>query len=573
MRELIYAVAVFVAAGPTPATAQTSPPAGVATGQVLYFPPDATRGEGLDVAVDPGAAGSFTLSGGDVLTLRASPSLDGPDGQPVATAGQRSGADGRFLVTGTGTQFQLLGDDTGATFTLGRGGIGSLTVADGALLRLFDDQNTTLSSASVQLGAQGGDGTFVVDDAAVEIASTSDAFIFVGANRLGFPPPSGRGTVEIRNGSNVVIRDFDNGLPKRDFPSAGIVIGQEDGGSGRVTIDDSTVLIEGVSASAGVEVAREEATSGVFEVRGGASLTLAANTSGAATPDDRFAFVTVGTEDGSSGQLVVDEGSVVTMSGPNAFVGIGRGEGSVGRLTVQGGGELVYAGPDGFVEIGQDDPAALNGGAGFLTVDGGGSLFSVTGDVEVGKQSGAGSSTGVLTVGNGGVFEATSIDINEGGILTGASGTVIGDVDLLGGLIAPGASPGLLTIDGDLTLSGGALGIEIAGSEPGMFDVLSVLGDVMVDGPFELDLAFLDGFEPGAGDVFPFLDAGGVIGDFTGLANVSVSGLEGGFGAGLVASADGSFAVEVAPIPLPAAIWLLGAALGGLAAAGARRRV
>ena len=89
-------------------------------------------------------------------------------------------------------------------------------------------------------------------------------------------------------------------------------------------------------------------------------------------------------------------------------------------------------------------------------------------------------------------------------------------------LVAPGASIGSLTVDGDFTLSGGTLDIEIgAGGDTDQLIVTNVL-DVQ-DGV--VSLSFLDGFLPNAGETFQFASGGdGVLFDGSGVSLV-VSGV------------------------------------------------
>lgn len=139
---------------------------------------------------------------------------------------------------------------------------------------------------------------------------------------------------------------------------------------------------------------------------------------------------------------------------------------------------------------------------------------------------------------------------------------------LSGGLVSPGFSPGTLTIDGNAEFrSGSVLKIEIGGLDPGQFDVLDVLGDLSFnDALIELD--FINGFVPHAGDHVDFLRAASL----HGLESVHYSfhGLGSGFlfdvlpeGGGLrfVALNDG----QAVPLPSALALGLLGLALMPLA--------
>ena len=74
---------------------------------------------------------------------------------------------------------------------------------------------------------------------------------------------------------------------------------------------------------------------------------------------------------------------------------------------------------------------------------------------------------GTTALASGTTLQSTSTALLQGGTLRG-TGTVDVSVANTGGTIAPGASPGVLTIDGDYTQgAGGTLQTEIAGTTPG----------------------------------------------------------------------------------------------------------
>jgi len=116
------------------------------------------------------------------------------------------------------------------------------------------------------------------------------------------------------------------------------------------------------------------------------------------------------------------------------------------------------------------------------------------------------------------------LNINAG-MLQGA-GNVTGDVTL-GGTLAPGNSPGGMTIDGNLTqTANGNLAIEIGGTGAGQFDTLTVTGNATFNG--KVTVTLLNGFSPGEDDTFE-------VGSFLNRTG-SFSGIEGsgGFGAAFI---------------------------------------
>ena len=106
---------------------------------------------------------------------------------------------------------------------------------------------------------------------------------------------------------------------------------------------------------------------------------------------------------------------------------------------------------------------------------------------------------GSLTTVTGSITGTTVV---AGGRLTGTGAT--GPVTNTGGTVAPGSSPGTLTINGPFAQSGsGVIEIEVAGTAPGAFDVLDVNGSVQLGG----NLAVLrdPAFNPADSDTFQFL--------------------------------------------------------------------
>ena len=145
-----------------------------------------------------------------------------------------------------------------------------------------------------------------------------------------------------------------------------------------------------------------------------------------------------------------------------------------------------------------------------VTKDGDGKLIITAasnnlGDVDV--------KLGTLTI-NGAAVVGT-LTVNEGGTL-GGSGTIRGNVDVVGGTLSPGNSPGRETINGNLTINDGALigskaEIQLGGTVAGTgYDQIVVNGAVNIAGIHTQLNVVQDagsGFVPSRGDVFQFLTA------------------------------------------------------------------
>ena len=146
---------------------------------------------------------------------------------------------------------------------------------------------------------------------------------------------------------------------------------------------------------------------------------------------------------------------------------------------------------------------------------------------------------------------------------------------LNGGTIAPGNSPGTLTIDGNMTLTGGLLEIEISNTAPDHFDVSGV---VSLGSGLLINLIFLD--QPLTGSVFAIEDffSGFTnflvdpLFDLASSANLAVTGL----GRGLVSVSLGnqlvSFGRSPNTVPTPATVALIVVGMAGIAAVRRRRR-
>ena len=140
--------------------------------------------------------------------------------------------------------------------------------------------------------------------------------------------------------------------------------------------------------------------------------------------------------------------------------------------------------------------------------------------------------------------------VGVGGTITG-SGTVAGDLENPGATVAPGNSPGTLTISGDFTQGpAGTLQVEIAGTgSNSQHDVLAVGGELRADGTLEVLLT--GGYQPAAGERFDILD----FGNFQGQFSVNLPEL----GAGLAWDTSSLYAtgeLSIGAIPEPATLVL-----------------
>ncbi len=119
-------------------------------------------------------------------------------------------------------------------------------------------------------------------------------------------------------------------------------------------------------------------------------------------------------------------------------------------------------------------------------------------------------SAGQVMLGGGAL--AGNLTLN-GGTLGGA-GTLTGNLVNTSGIVAPGNSPGLLTVAGDYTQgAGGQLNIELGGTVAGTgYDRLAVTGTATLDGA--LNVSYIGPYVASPGDIFDVATYATRIGDF-----------------------------------------------------------
>jgi len=171
--------------------------------------------------------------------------------------------------------------------------------------------------------------------------------------------------------------------------------------------------------------------------------------------------------------------------------------------------------------------ATLNVSAGWIDVAErlevgavGGGVVNHTGGLVLADEvllGGAAGASGAYNLSGAGVLRTGLLKKGvSGGTFNFTGGTLSADVvdfDLTndGGVIAPGDSPGLTQINGDLILNSGVLEIEIGGTQFGQFDRIEVDGIADFGGTLRVELLNLGGgtYQPQLGDSIPFLAAGG----------------------------------------------------------------
>jgi fibronectin-binding autotransporter adhesin len=108
----------------------------------------------------------------------------------------------------------------------------------------------------------------------------------------------------------------------------------------------------------------------------------------------------------------------------------------------------------------------------------------------------------------------------SGGTLSGG-GTIAGNVAQTGGTISPGSSPGTLTIDGNYTGGrNGKVRIELNGTAPGQFDVLTITGTAVLAGTLQL----VTNYSPVLGNSFTVITYASKTGKFKTITGQFLAG-------------------------------------------------
>lgn len=482
------------------------------------------------VATEFGSSGAVDVSGLEAhwevgawmdLGLAGSGTLRVGDGSSVVVAnavyaGNRDGSSGYLDVSGGGKL------TIGTNLTLGSGHDSVYGATHGSLN--LSGSGSALLAHDVYVGGTG-----------TGSAEVSYEAMLAATDLLRVGSLASVNTLKVYSGASATARRLWIGTQAGSVNNELMVNGR----SSRLSIADE-ILIGSNGATGQLSV------SGGGEVSGG---DITVGDSGAfsfgslsATGMDttvRSAFtLTIGA--GSTGPGA-SQGAVVASNGASIFVqnAINVGLTSVGTLTLSGGATAQS-------EFGR--VARYAGSTGSATISGQGSRWDIASSMYVGGHSSTGQGgTGTLVVSNSGAVTAGqslgtwhegtvdvtsggriqvgagdvttvpsgAIRIGAGGVLFG-DGTILGDVILSGGTISPGHSPGIMRVEGDLTLgSQGSLFMEIGGTSRDRYDGLIIASTDAIELGGVLVLSFIDGFAPREGEVFDLL---------MGSTNGSISG-------------------------------------------------
>jgi fibronectin-binding autotransporter adhesin len=538
----------------------------------LFVTGDTGTYTGTPVSTSGGAPTTFTTSGGNV-------SASVFDTSSAAYAQTSLTFDGGTLQYGadTTTSKSAMLDSTGGTLDTGGNtvsyagvisGSGALTKSGAGTLQLSAANDYTgvthIAVGALSLMGSGSiaDSSTVVDDAMLDISGTT----------------SGTAIRSLAGGGTVAL-----GAATLTLTHGADTFGGALGGTGGVSLSAGTETLTGVSTYTGATQIAQGATlalsgtgsiagSRVVEDNGTLDLTaatvlttlpsLAGN--GVATLGAKGLALSQAAGSfsgaiGGTGGLAIT-GGTETLSGTNTYGGgtyIGGGANVIlASKTALGGGTLALAGVlETAVDVNVSNPVQVAGGAtvrtdvgttttlsGSVASAGSGSCFIKTG-------SGALAIDGTAILNDGTCVEqgrlsangllVSAVSVSPGALLRGV-GTISGPVTVQG-VLAPGHSPGTLTVAGTVTMKAGSSYQEDingtgVGSGPGNYSRLLITGaqHQFLAGGATLapNLASITGtaaytpYVPALGDTFRIITAqGGIVGQFgavtqpQGLAN------------------------------------------------------
>jgi fibronectin-binding autotransporter adhesin len=501
----------------------------------LYIDGDQSGATGPTLVAPLGTLGGTGTIGGDVLVVGGT--LD---------PGALGSAPGTLTINGTLSLFP------GATLNVD---FGQADVAGGALNDLINVGGDLVLEGTLNVRTAAG-GSF---DPGIYRVINYDGVLTGGGLTIGtIPSPdfyvqtSVARQVNLVNTAGLQFRYWDGPTSKND----GVIDGgnglwqRSDGNDNWVDdgsipnapfADDAFAVFMGAAGEVTVDGSLGDVTAGGMQfltdgyVLGGDALTLVGTQAVIRTGDGTAAgagvTATIDAELTGAAQLVKSDLGTLILTGPNSHMGgtavhggilqvamdssLGDAAGSLGfdggtlhaTATITTDRAVALAG-DGGLLTDSGTTLALTGtisGAGGLVKDGAGTL-ELTGDNSYAGQTRV--HAGLLVV-NGDQSAASGLtDIGAGATLAGR-GTLGGDVTIAdGGILAPGTSPGTMTIAGHLSLSAGSI-LDFEFGEAGVAggtlnDLINVGGDLVLDGTLNVSVSAGGAFGAGIYRVFNY---------------------------------------------------------------------
>jgi hypothetical protein len=578
------------------------------------------NGDVLNVTGALTNSGSVTIYNGGTLNLAGGPGITD------VVAGSSLDVAGTFEIGGDPSVSGLenLGSIEG-TLTLENGqtttvtpGSGTLTVASGGYLNLYDSYGATTLSVNGTLDDLGsvyiGTGTTLnLTTGITDVAAGSSIYDLGTINGLGgltsveglleldgqsitdTPGGGSPGTLTVASGGDLQVNDGSTLTVDGNLANSGYVYTGLGGGSESALDVNGTLTNSGIigmyGAGDSLNATGALTNSGSIEMYGaGESLTADLTNSGPIGLNGASDTLTV-TGDfnnnsggslsltanlnsvGVSGNFNNNAGASVTMSGTNGGLSAAGAFTNGGTVALSGSGDILSANSfanSGTVTVGSGERLSVTN-----TYTQTGGSTDVTGNLNATTYQHNG---GATTIELGGTISATTFNVTGGGVQ--GNGTIIGAVAMTGGTLTPGSltgnTPGTLTINGSFNQTGGTFDELISPMANGL---LAVNGGASLGGTAGLQINLVDGFSLASGDSFDILNySGGLSGVW---ANAPTSGFimdgfdwgidyaGGASGDEVVITAEGS---ALSPTPEPGTLLLYGTGLLGIAGFVRRKR-
>ncbi len=485
-----------------------------------------TLGGGNDRVVNRGTIGGAVLLGAGDDSF-----VDGPNGSvaggvdggagtdsySVVLAGNRTGLNAhsnfeRLSVEGTGTltfglvqSFQtttLTG--TGLNATLGGFSLGTVTGSDAAEQLMVDGDVASVALAAgndmLALGTATATGSYDGGAGTDTLAFTNTGPVTLTGTATGFEQvalTNGALTVAGTLGTANAPLSFGDGAQSVTVAAGGTLAGVIDLGAGNDALRLAGTLTGTVAGGAGSDTA---------------TLVLTGDRSLASTTLTGF-------------ETLASEGTgTLTLTGTNSYDAVNAGTG----LTLASGSTLTapvrFGSGDQRFTIAGGFTGSVDGGAGSdtLAITGGTAAFGTVANVEALAMSGGlATVSGTATLGSvdmtGGRLVGLAGSVLNGtfavrsGATFGSAGTVNGNVTVAG-ILSPGASPGTMTVNGNVALASGSL--SLFEFTPTAQDKLVINGSLAIASGSTLQLTQSGTLRPGAS--YDLITAsGGITGSFT----------------------------------------------------------
>lgn len=405
-----------------------------------------------------------------------------------------------FVVGGSGTgsvQVQegaLVEMDADSEFILGQnaGSVGRVTVDGGADSAVPGDlPSRFLSGKNVTIG-QGGEGRLLITDGA-EFKAADDADIVTSVGTQA----GGRGIVGVKGEDSI----WNTGeLSLGDAGEAAVSVTEG------AIVNSGSVVMKG-NASHTTQALFEFSEWNLFNFDTGTNTQLDLNGSsrfnvrGTSNINGGFVNVVSSHYNAAGVDVNLSNNGGISLRGDQAVF-------DARNLNVTSGGSVSLHDQ---AAANVEDKMTVDAGKVFVFLD---SKLRVGQQLDVKNGGFITAETGQVTVGSASAPLERGLTVGSGGTLSG-NGTVFGNVLVegggvsgFGGTVKPGNSPGKLNVEGNFFLGTGAiLGLEVAGTQAGFFDELSVSGMAHFAPNSFIEFTFLDGYLPKAGDTFSFVTA------------------------------------------------------------------